>query len=145
MMKTMTNKISHAFGQTLPFLLLSLSLLFFQCKKEDKTPLGANLTGGWYAESVTQSGIDVTPSYQYSFSFEANGSCQTQRVWKGTYAAFICSYNIDEENDVLSVQFTGIDPWQLNWELTESDFGAKILKFRDTDASAETIIVLKSF
>jgi hypothetical protein len=121
--------------------LLFVCLTCFGCEKDDKTPLTATLTGGWYAESVTQNGIDVTPAYQYSISFDTKEMCSVQRVWLGVYSQFICTYTIDEDKDQL---FITNPTWNLSWTLVESDFGTRTLTFNDDGTSAATVIVLKS-
>ena len=127
----------------LRLILLSFLFLGFACKKEKaQIPLATTLVGGWFAQSVTQSGIDVTAAYQYHITFEMDGNSVVQRIWSGVYTAFQCTYTIDEDTDQLHIAFTGAQPWEINWELTEADIGSGKLKFRDLDASAETLIEL---
>jgi hypothetical protein len=129
----------------LPSIALSILILcclfsWQSCKKEvEPLVLRPILVGGWYADVVTQSGIDVTANYQYAFSFNQDSSCVAQRSVVGTPTQYVGTWSVDEDKAELNMSFIG---WQAHWQLIDADTVASIMRFKDLDASAETIIEL---
>jgi hypothetical protein len=138
-----------------PFLHSFCAVLFFFfitfCTKPDPEPeiyaLKANLQKqSWFADLVTQGGIDVTASNNYAFTFKTDTVAIVQRQWLGVTTQFVCSYAINDTTGALNVNYKGTDAnWQLAWKLQEMDTTVQFYRFKDERASTATYINLRPF
>jgi hypothetical protein len=144
------NSLSQLHSLHWAFLLFSIILITNSCEKpapppEEPFSLTDNIQGDWFADLVTQAGVDITASQNYAFTFDPlkDSTCIVQRVWAGATTQFVCTYKIDEDLDKLFINYNGSNvKWELQWKLMEADTVHRMLRFKDERASTDTYINL---